>query len=55
MTKNCFNKIQSIIELHELVAKLKRIIVDILRQIMKEKLPLHCKEKIYSNIIRYCK
>lgn len=41
MTKNCFNKIQSIVELHEVVPKFERIIVDILRQIMKEKLTSH--------------
>lgn len=43
-------KINSIVRLYEHIPSEERIIVDILRQIMKENLPVHCKEKISYNV-----
>ncbi len=43
-------KINSIVHLYEHIPSEERIIVDILRQIMKENLPAYCKEKISYNV-----
>ena len=43
-------KIESIAQLIELLPENERIIVDVLRQIIKENLPIHCKEKISYNV-----
>src|ERR1700756_5327505 len=50
MRKNAVIKIKSLIELFELITENERIIVDILRQIIKETLPQNCKEKISYNV-----
>lgn len=43
-------KIKSVLELYELLPENERLIVDILREIIKEQLPSHCKEKISYNV-----
>ncbi len=43
-------KIKSLIELFEILPENERIIVDVLRQIIIEHLPAHCKEKISYNV-----
>jgi hypothetical protein len=43
-------KIRSLLELYELLPENERLIVDILREVIKEQLPLHCKEKISYNV-----
>lgn len=45
-----FPKIKNIIQLYELLPGEERIIVDVLRQIIKETLPGYCKEKISYNV-----
>ena len=43
-------KIRSLLELFELLPENERMIVDVLRQIILENLPAHCKEKISYNV-----
>ncbi|MEO8173332.1 MAG: DUF1801 domain-containing protein [Sediminibacterium sp.] len=43
-------KIRSILQLYECIPEEQRIIVDVLRQIITETLPSHCKEKISYNV-----
>ena len=43
-------KIKSIVQLYELLPVEERIITDVLRQIIIENLPAHCKEKISYNV-----
>lgn len=49
MGKN-FIKIKSLVQLYELLPENERIITDMLRQIIKENLPISCKEKISYNV-----
>src|SRR5436190_15223486 len=42
--------IQSVAHLYEVLPENERIIVDILREIVKETLPAYCKEKISFNV-----
>lgn len=50
MNYNSSFKIRSLPELYELLPENERIIVDILRQIIIEALPVTCKEKISHNV-----
>lgn len=43
-------KIRSLLELYELLPENERLIVDVLREIIKEQLPPTCKEKISYNV-----
>ncbi len=43
-------KINSVVQLMELLPEKERIIVDVLRQIISENLPAYCKEKISFNV-----
>jgi len=43
-------KIKSLVQLFELLPENERIIVDVLRQIITENLPIYCKEKISYNV-----
>lgn len=43
-------KIKSLYQLYEILPEDERIIVDVLRQIVKENLPSNCKEKISYNV-----
>ena len=43
-------KIKNMLQLYELLTGEERIIVDVLRQIIKEHLPPNCKEKISYNV-----
>jgi len=43
-------KIKSIIQLYDILPQEERIIVDVLRQIVTENLPVYCKEKISFNV-----
>jgi len=43
-------KIKSLYQLYEILPEDERIIVDVLRQIVKENLPPNCKEKISYNV-----
>ncbi|MFN8243022.1 MAG: DUF1801 domain-containing protein [Ferruginibacter sp.] len=43
-------KIRSILELYELLTNEERLIVDILRELIREQLPSYCKEKISYNV-----
>jgi hypothetical protein len=43
-------KIKSILHLYELLPDEERIITDVLRQVISENLPAHCKEKISYNV-----
>lgn len=45
-----FPKIKSIAQLYELLPDNERIIVDVLRQIVKQNLPADCKEKISFSV-----
>ena len=45
-----FPKIKSLVQLYDLLPENERIITDVLRQIIKEKLPDYCKEKISYNV-----
>ncbi len=47
---NTFPKIRSVLQLYETVTENERIIVDVLRQVITENLPAHCKEKISYNV-----
>jgi len=44
------NKSRSIVQLYERMPENERIIVDVLRQIVRETLPEYCKEKISYNV-----
>ncbi|MFZ1528436.1 MAG: DUF1801 domain-containing protein [Ferruginibacter sp.] len=48
--KESFPKIKSILQLYELLPDHERILVDILRQVVKETLPAYCREKISYNV-----
>ncbi|HMG14288.1 MAG TPA: DUF1801 domain-containing protein [Saprospiraceae bacterium] len=50
MKENIPFKIKSLIELFDLLPENERIIVEVLRQIIKENLPSYCKEKISYNV-----
>ena len=50
MTSAAGLKITSLIQLYEILPEHERLIVDILRQIVKENLPVSCKEKISFNV-----
>ena len=43
-------KIKSLVQLYELLPDHERIIVDVLRQIVKDNLPAYCKEKLSYNV-----
>lgn len=43
-------KIKSLVQLYDLLPENERIITDVLRQIVKETLPVYCKEKISYNV-----
>ena len=43
-------KIRSLVQLYEVLPEDERIIVDVLRQIVRENLPASCKEKISYNV-----
>jgi len=45
-----FEKIRSLLQLFEFLPENEKIIVDILRQIVKENLPAYCKEKISFSV-----
>ena len=50
MSIQSFPKIKSILSLYEVLPENERIIVDVLRQIVHENLPITCKEKISYNV-----
>nr|WP_295926473.1 DUF1801 domain-containing protein [uncultured Dyadobacter sp.] len=43
-------KISNVVELYELLPENEKLIVDVLRQIIREALPAYCKEKISYNV-----
>lgn len=43
-------KITSLVQLYELLPENERVITDVLRQIVKENLPIGCREKISYNV-----
>jgi len=43
-------KITSLLQLYEMLPEQERLIVDVLRQIIRENLPDYCKEKISYNV-----
>ena len=43
-------KIKSLVQLYELLTEEERIITDVLRQVIIETMPAHCKEKISYNV-----
>jgi len=43
-------KINSLVQLFTILPESERVIVDVLRQIVKENLPAYCKEKISFNV-----
>ena len=45
-----FPKIKSIVQLYDLLPGNERIITDVLRDLVRENLPGHCKEKISNNV-----
>ncbi len=48
--KSFSGKVTSLLQLYELLPEDERIIVDVLRQIVRENLPAACKEKISYNV-----
>jgi len=50
MQRNPDFKINSLVQLYEILPEQERLIVDVLRQIIKENLPVKCKEKISYNV-----
>lgn len=50
MSLTPFPKIRNLVQLYDLLEDEERIIVDVLRQIIKETLPDYCKEKIAYNV-----
>jgi len=50
MKKDYFGKISSVIQLYEVLPEQERLIVDVLRQIIRENLPATAKEKISYNV-----
>jgi hypothetical protein len=48
--KSAPSRITSLVQLYEKLTDEERIIVDVLRQIVKENLPGHCKEKFAFNV-----
>ena len=50
MKSRSFPRIRSLIQLFEVIPEEERILVDILRQIVLEKLPSYCREKISYNV-----
>ncbi len=51
MKTDSHKKIKSILQLYELLPDEERVITDVLRQIIAENLPGHCKEKISYNVL----
>ncbi len=47
-------KIKSLTELYELLPENEMIIVDVLRSLIKDTLPDHCREKISYNVPFFC-
>ena len=45
-----FPKIRSLVQLYDLLPEEEKLIVDVLRQIVKDHLPAYCKEKISFNV-----
>ena len=45
-----FPKIRSLVQLYELLPENERIITDVLRHLVKDNLPPHCKEKLSYNV-----
>jgi hypothetical protein len=43
-------KVSSIVQLYQLIPEEEKIIVDVLREIIRENLPAYCKEKISFNV-----
>ena len=50
MKSRSFPRIRSLIQLFEVIPEEERILVDILRQSVLEKLPSYCREKISYNV-----
>jgi hypothetical protein len=50
MKTNHNNKITSLVQLFDRLPENERIMVDVLRQIVIENLPTHCKEKLAFNV-----
>ena len=50
MKNSSQHKITSLVQLFDLLTENERIIVDVVRQIVKENLPEHCKEKFVFNV-----
>ncbi|MBI2731174.1 MAG: DUF1801 domain-containing protein [Sphingobacteriales bacterium] len=50
MSVTPFPKIRNLVQLYDLLPDEERILVDVLRQIIKETLPDYCKEKISHNV-----
>lgn len=50
MSTSKSSKISNIVELYDLLPEEERLIVDVLRQIVRETLPDYCKEKISYNV-----
>ena len=50
MKPNTPMKVKNMLQLYELLTGEERIIVDVLRQIIREQLPANCKEKISYNV-----
>lgn len=48
--KSSFFKNNSIAQLYDFLTDEERVIVDVLRQIVKDHLPTYCKEKISYNV-----
>ena len=53
MKPNTPMKVKNMLQLYELLTGEERIIVDVLRQIIREQLPANCKEKISYNVPFY--
>lgn len=47
-------KISSVLQLYDAITENERIIVDVLRQVIAEHLPAHCKEKMSYNVPFFC-
>src|SRR6478735_1297466 len=45
-----FPKIRSLVQLYELLPENERVITDVLRHIVRDNLPVYCKEKISYNV-----
>jgi hypothetical protein len=47
-------KVNSLVQLYDLLPENERIITDVLRQLIKDTLPDYCKEKISYNVPFFC-